>query len=293
MRVFIIGMILIIAGSIAILFFAPSSVPSAKRQTVPVLGSFTPTSSSKPSVPQKSVPPAETLPEADSHRPSSPPPSPPSSANQTPLEAPPSPTPVSAPVYDRRELERAIFDEINRVRLINDRDALSLRKDVARAGRKYAKELAADARAKPSYDPSAAVIDLHHRGGRFGDTVVERLAYKGVDDVARAGENIISLPVDVVRPDGRHDVLSLSEVAQRTVQHWLLSPTHRANMLTTEYTAGGVGIYQQDGVVVAVSIFIVPAQCGYRHGPCCDTEPACFTGYVCDDDREEPECRRE
>ncbi len=200
-------------------------------------------------------------------------------------DAPPADAP-RVPPYDRRAVERAIFDEINRIRNTYGAPRLVLRKDMARTGRKYAKELMRDAR---SARGNGGAIPLRHRGSSFGETVVERLRYKKVYDVIRAGENIVSLPLY----DAEHErALTVRDIATRSVHAWLLSPTHRANMLNAAYDVGGIGIAQDGAMLVAVAVFAQQTTCGYYKGACCEDAPQpCFTGYFCDTARTPPSCR--
>ena len=189
------------------------------------------------------------------------------------------------PVYDRRTLEKLFFDEVNRQRILHNLPPLTLRKDLARTARKYAKELAFGARNEPGYDPRTAVVELRHFGSSFGMTVIERLRHKKVYDTARAGENILSLPMDISTYDG--DRLRTrrwrtpQDLATDGARRWMLSPKHRANILTAAYTHAGVGVYRLDNILVVVEVFITKADCGYYRGPCCTTTPQCFAGYEC------------
>ncbi len=202
------------------------------------------------------------------------------------------------PSYDRRVLEKLFFEEVNRQRLINDLEPLEFRKDLARTARKYSEELAMNAKQNPHYDPRTATVELRHFGATFGMTVIERLAYKKVYDVSRAGENILSLPLDIstYAPDGtliKRTWRTNEEVVTDGVRRWMLSSAHRANILTPTYTHTGVGVFRLDNVLVVTQIFITKASCGYYKGPCCETTDACFTGFYCDTDRDTPECRME
>ena len=202
------------------------------------------------------------------------------------------------PGYDRRVLEQRFFDEVNRQRELRGLAPLELRKDLARTARKYSKELAAGAKAEPGYDPRTAVVELRHFGASFGMTVVERLRSKKVYDVARAGENILSLPLEnsTYAADGTllaRSWRSVDDIVTDGVRTWMLSSAHRANILTPEYTHGGVGVFRLDNLLVVTEVFITKASCGYYKGPCCKTTDACFAGFYCDTSRDTPECHTE
>lgn len=70
---------------------------------------------------------------------------------------------------------------------------------------------------------------LDHKGPA-GDTPAERVRGVGVDSAALA-ENIY------MDRDTDHEKL-----AERTVQGWLGSPEHRANMLSTDFATTGIGV---------------------------------------------------
>ncbi len=203
-----------------------------------------------------------------------------------------------SPVYDRRVMERLFFDEVNRQRELRNLKPLILRKDLARTARKYSEELAAGAQSEPGYDPRTAVVELRHFGDSFGLTVVERLAYKKVYDVSRAGENILSIPLDVstYADDGtllERSWRSPEDIVTDGVRQWILSSGHRKNILTPEYDYGGIGVFRLDNILVVTQIFITQASCGYYKGPCCGSGDACFRQYTCDTTRKTPECRTE
>ncbi len=209
----------------------------------------------------------------------------------------PIPAIAPEPTYDRRAMENLFFAEVNRQRVIRNLEPLTLRKDLARTARKYSKELATATQQDPSYDPRTAVVELRHLGTSFGRTVIERLHYKDVYDMSRAGENILSIPLDLSTYDDNGHLLKRQwrtpdDVVNDGVRAWILSPKHRTNILTPSYTHGGIGIYRLDNILVVTQIFITQADCGYYKGPCCTTTPTCFNTYTCDYDRTEPECRK-
>lgn len=202
------------------------------------------------------------------------------------------------PGYDRRVMEDAFFAEVNRQRLINGLQPLEIRKDLSQTARKYSEELAAGAQAEAGYDPRTAVVELRHFGDTFGLTVVERLAYKDIYDARIAGENILSLPLDNSTYNTDDTLRARSwrseeELVTSGVRSWMLSPLHRANILTKDYDFGGVGVYRLDNILVVTQVFIQSASCGYYKGPCCDSGNACFDNLICTThDRDEEECRQ-
>jgi uncharacterized protein YkwD len=81
--------------------------------------------------------------------------------------------------------------------------------------------------------------------GPAGDTPAERVRSVGVD-YARLGEN-------VYMESGEN----LRELARRAVMQWMASPGHRANILSSEFTATGVGVARAaDGTTYVTQDFV-------------------------------------
>jgi len=94
------------------------------------------------------------------------------------------------------------------------------------------------------------------------------------------GENIAMMPEAYAYNPANDEpvgVYSQEEVAERTVEGWMNSPGHRANILNGEYTHLGVGICKSGHHFYATQNFLVSRGCGYDGAPCCEE----FGGYGC------------
>ncbi len=278
-----ITILLIFIGS-AILWYLPNHTQSTPQQRP------TPVTYKNPYVkpqsqPTNTTPPTHTPPQHTTPKP------------QPQTHLTPKPKIAPEPDYNRHIMEDLFFTEVNRQRIIRNVEPLTLRKDLTHTARKYSKELATTTKQDPSYDPRTAVVELRHIGNSFGRTVIERLHYKDIYDMSRAGENILSIPLDRSTYDDNGQLLERQwrtpkEVVDDGVRAWILSPKHRKNMLMPSYTHSGIGVYRLDNILVVTQIFITQADCGYYDGPCCTNAPACFDTYTCDRENIEPKCRK-
>ncbi len=189
------------------------------------------------------------------------------------------------PNYDRKIIERAIGDAVNRQRINRDLRKLRWRKDLARVGRKFSRELVADAQKTLDKDQKLTKIELRHNSAIFGNTHVNRLYTKEVYDFSTAGENIISLPL-LKLVNGEYHWKTVTEIADQSALEWTLSPTHMRNILITRYTHTGIGVVLIDNFLVATQLFIAEVDCGYPDGKCCkpnDTNPElfCYGTNIC------------
>lgn len=76
-----------------------------------------------------------------------------------------------------------------------------------------------------------------------------------------------------------------AEIVKETVDSWMNSPGHRANILENEFEESGIGIVSVSGYIISTQVFIKRANCAYFGGPCCVMEgydPACFTDLTCE-----------
>jgi uncharacterized protein YkwD len=81
--------------------------------------------------------------------------------------------------------------------------------------------------------------------GPAGDTPAERVRSVGID-YAKLGENVYT--------ESGED---LSNLARRTLKEWMASPDHRANILSPEFTATGVGVARAaDGTTYVTQDFV-------------------------------------
>jgi hypothetical protein len=78
---------------------------------------------------------------------------------------------------------------------------------------------------------------------------------------------------------------SEEEVVRETVDGWMNSSGHRANILETDFNESGIGIAIVGGYVISTQVFIKKVDCGYKDGKCCEEDgyyPYCFTGFSCE-----------
>jgi uncharacterized protein YkwD len=77
---------------------------------------------------------------------------------------------------------------------------------------------------------------------------------------------------------------SETETEKQTIDGWMNSPGHRANILYADYTGAGLGIARIKNYIIITQIFIKKTACGYQAGPCCEKSgyyPYCFIPLEC------------
>ena len=76
---------------------------------------------------------------------------------------------------------------------------------------------------------------------------------------------------------------SQDEVSAETVNGWMNSPGHRANILYADYDQSGMGVATVGSYVIATQIFIKRIDCGYSDAACCQTDEAiyCYEPNTC------------
>lgn len=80
------------------------------------------------------------------------------------------------------------------------------------------------------------------------------------------------------------DWVNKEEIVNETVQGWMNSPGHRANILTADFDEAGMGVVIANGYVISTQVFIKRASCGYKGGACCVKTgyyPYCYSPYGC------------
>lgn len=117
--------------------------------------------------------------------------------------------------YGMSDLERQIFEQVNRVREQYGCRPLVANPRLDEAARRHSARMAA--------------MDFFSHTDPDGQTVVERLRSVGIDQFKAVGENIFY---------GQ----DLSDVVQVVVEGWLTSPSHRENLLSKSYRQAGVGV---------------------------------------------------
>ena len=148
---------------------------------------------------------------------------------------PSNPAPPPAPSLSRAEMARNLLVEANRARQAQGLRALVADTSLNKAAMAYAAELAR--RRTLSHESNTA--------GR--ETLTKRIEVQGVR-WQRAGENLASM-------SGLSTI-----VARQSIDMWLNSSGHRANLLNPQFTHGGSGVAaDQYGVWYTVQIYVLPA----------------------------------
>lgn len=74
------------------------------------------------------------------------------------------------------------------------------------------------------------------------------------------------------------------ELVEDMVTGWMNSPSHRENILNTDFDQAGIGVSFLNGYIIATQSFIKEAECGYLGGPCCQKNgslPYCYESWEC------------
>src|SRR6056297_1808596 len=75
-----------------------------------------------------------------------------------------------------------------------------------------------------------------------------------------------------------------SELVHDIVDGWINSPSHRKNILYTDFNEAGIGVANINGYIIATQSFIRRTNCGYKGGSCCEKTgyyPYCYTPWQC------------
>lgn len=201
------------------------------------------------------------------------------------------------PSYDRKEFEKMFFDEVNHQRLLAGRRKLKWRSDLSEVARKHSEDQAADSRALLDSGTTPTSAPIRHEGRTSGTTVLDRLTAEGIRDFSLAGENILSialtdeLVVDVAHPATvvRKTWRQPETVVTGGVRSWMLSPSHRENILMKDYNRGGVGVTRVGDFLIVTQVFARNSDCGFADAACCEDpkdgvenpDPWCYEGLTC------------
>ncbi len=77
---------------------------------------------------------------------------------------------------------------------------------------------------------------------------------------------------------------SFQQLVDKTVESWMASEGHRANILDKYFDETGMGVAMVNGYLIATQVFISRASCGYQGGPCCHEVgyyPYCYVPLHC------------
>ncbi len=129
-----------------------------------------------------------------------------------------------------------------------------------------------------------------YRRNTFNKTFEEALKYEENDDkkVLIIKEEINkrkeALKDEEVLNVVKEDWINEDELAKETVEGWMNSLDHRANILTAEYNQTGIGASFVNSYLIITQVFITRAYCGYKYGVCCQEEgyyPYCYSPMSC------------
>ena len=118
-----------------------------------------------------------------------------------------------------------------------------------------------------------------------------------IQTLATDAEKIVAVKNEVAKRaklTGEERTISVNEIAwyneaeveKRTVEGWMNSPGHRANILHADYTDAGLGIARVKDYIIITQVFTTTATCGYKNGPCCEKPgyyPYCYLPLECID----------
>jgi uncharacterized protein YkwD len=151
--------------------------------------------------------------------------------------------------FDEAQLSRAIFDETNRVRVLNGLKALDPEPGL---------DAAADQQAAYTALALKAGHDNPMPGGR---NAAERVQHQNVP-VIKVGEN--SIMMGALRHEGANPYYGYREFAALMVDAWMNSPEHRENILNERFTELGCAarlshaFRQGDFRIFAIQVFARP-----------------------------------
>lgn len=160
-------------------------------------------------------------------------------------------------------VEARILEEINAIRISHGLDRLELKSGITTASRRHSDELASLPQLEANAaDPIQAILtpQITHTGTTFGATHNERIA--AYDIQARvSGENIIAQPIlDIITLENdlivSKEPLPLDRVIHESIQAWMASPEHRANILLSDYTHTGIGAVVSGQHVIITQVFV-------------------------------------
>jgi len=74
------------------------------------------------------------------------------------------------------------------------------------------------------------------------------------------------------------------KLAKETVDGWMNSPGHRANILNKDFNQGGMGVAFMRGYAISTQVFIRKIDCGYTGAKCCNEENTiyCYAPNTCE-----------
>ena len=156
-----------------------------------------------------------------------------------------------------------LFDEINAIRVTHGLEQLENDTLLSTVAYRHSDELSHlpyTALNKQHKKTSTYIPTITHTGNTFGASHRERLETYSIT-VATSGENIIAQPlVDsmVIKNDHivSEDFLPLDMVISESVQSWMASPKHRANILLSDYTHTGIGAVVIDQHIIITQVFV-------------------------------------
>jgi len=175
-------------------------------------------------------------------------------------------------------LERRTFDLVNDERAAHNLTILKWNEDVTAVARAHSTDMATNA--------------FFSHTGSDGSNVSTRLMADGVYYWNSSGENILMESgvsyylTNILGIVKKIEYNTFEQLAQNATQGWLNSTGHRENILESKFDETGVGVYALNDSYYFTQDFIARIGCGYRNGPCCETEgyyPWCYVPWKCAD----------
>lgn len=148
---------------------------------------------------------------------------------QTPTQTSPSPE-VTAQLPTHAQMEAAVREQINQVRLQNGLNALSNNEQLAQVARNYSQQMARD--------------NFFSHTGSDGSTLAERVEAGGVR-YRVVGENLFKST-------------NAPEPVPLAVEGWMESQGHRENILRPVFTETGIGVWQEGNTYYITQLFLRP-----------------------------------
>lgn len=160
-------------------------------------------------------------------------------------------------------VESRILEAINNIRRAEGLSELQDQSVISIISRRHSNELASfvnNQSENQSDDDVIASPPITHTGATFGQSHQERLEHYGVASIV-SGENIIGQPLidTILFADDRiisEKALPLERIIRDSVDAWMQSPQHRANILLPEYTHTGIGAVISGQHIIITQVFV-------------------------------------
>lgn len=159
-------------------------------------------------------------------------------------------------------IEMRILEEINARRMTAGLRPLKQNKVMNTVSRRHSNDLSLSSHVRDDIIHNDLILSaptITHEGTTFGASHHERLATYGID-AAMSGENIIAQPlIDLILLEDNvillQESFSLDVLISESVDAWMRSLEHRANILLPEYTHTGIGAAISGQYIIITQVF--------------------------------------